>query len=410
MNNVQLEDLSLRDISLDTLPRLKELRERQFASRPEICIELPRLMTHYRKNLDNPDDSPELRAAKCLKYMLENKRPVIADNSLLAGTTTSKPVGVIMYPDFLALPIWPELETVSRRKKNPYGITREEIRELNFDIFPYWMDRTVQEVARKMYDNPRCIQVFERIAFFLSIKANSISHTIPDYSSVVRRGLKDIRQEAEAKEGALGTSDDDKSKADFYRSVQLVIDGVLTYANKLSHEADILAQIETDAKRKGELEKMRDICARVPGEESRTLQEGLNAIWICKVALHQENANIGFSLGRLDQVLYELYRQDIERGMTPSEAVELVGCFWLKIADHVPLVPETGEQLFGGSGSNQAITLGGVDMQGNDAVNDLTYIMLRATEILKLRDPNVNCRYHPEASQRDYLRRLCEVM
>jgi pyruvate formate-lyase/glycerol dehydratase family glycyl radical enzyme len=408
-SKVTLPDLSLQDITLDKLPRLKKLRERHFASRPEICIELPRLMTQYMETLDDPKDPPGLRAGKRLKYILENKRPIIESDNLLAGATTSKPVGVIMYPDFLALPIWPELETVSRRKKNPYGITTEEIEELNHRIFPYWMNRTVLEVARKRHGNPTCMQVMERIAFFLSTKASTISHTIPDYASVVNRGLKALWKEAESREAALGTSEQDKSKASFYQAVRLVIDGVLTYAGNLSREAGRLAGIEADPARKRELEIIKDICARVPGEKPQTFWEALNAIWICKVALHQENANIGLSLGRLDQVLYDLYRQEVERGLTAASAVELLGCFWLVIADHVPLVPETGEELFGGTGSNQAVTLGGVDLQGNDAVNDLTYLMLRTTELLKLRDPNVNCRYHPEVSPPEYLRRLCEV-
>ena len=159
MSKVTLDDLSLRDISLDSLPRLKELRAPHFPSHPEICVELPRLMTQYMKTMDDPDDSPELRVGKRLKYMLENKRPIIEGNNLLAGTTTTKPVGAILYPDFLALSIWPELETVHRRKKNPDGITPEEIEELNFEIFPYWLDRTVLEVGRKMYGNPPCQQV-----------------------------------------------------------------------------------------------------------------------------------------------------------------------------------------------------------------------------------------------------------
>ena len=409
MPRVTLKDTSLRDISLDNLERLKELRDRHFASRPEICVELPRLMMEYMKTRDDPGDPPELRAGKRLKYLLENKRRIIEDNNLLAGTTTTKPVGVIMYPDFLALSIWPELETVHRRKKNPYGITPEEIKELNFEIFPYWVDRTVQEVARKMYHNPPCQQVMERIVFFICSKPYAISHTIPDYDSVVNRGLKALKAEAGEKERALGTSEEDQNKAYFYQAVRLVIEGVLAFAKNLSREADRLAREESNTKRKQELEEMRDICARVPGEKSQTFREALNAIWICKIALHQENANVGLSLGRLDQVLYDLYRQDIDRGMTLSEAVELVGCFWLKIADHVPLVPETGEELFGGTGSNQAVTFGGVDSQGNDAVNDLTYVMLRATELLRLRDPNVNCRYHPQVSTPEYLRRLCEV-
>jgi len=50
-----------------------------------------------------------------------------------------------------------------------------------------------------------------------------------------------------------------------------------------------------------------------------------------------------------------------------------------------------------------------VDAEGRDAVNDLSYIMLRATELMQLRDPNLNARYHPEVSQHAYLRRLCEA-
>ncbi len=409
MSKVTISDLSLQHITLEALPRLKDLRDQHFASHPQICIELPRLMTTFMKNLHDPSDPPELLAAKRLKYVLENKRPLIETTNLLAGTTSTKETGVILYPDFLALSIWPELETVHSRKKNPYGINQEEIEELNFEIFPYWMERTVQEVARKLCGELPSQKIMERLAFFVCSKPVSISHTIPDYAAVVHRGLKAIMREAEEKEQAPGNSREDMAKAPFYQAVKLVGEGVIAYAKGLSFEAGRLADTEIEPARRKELEKMRDICARVPGEKSQTFQEALNAIWICKIALHQENANVGMSLGRLDQILYELYRQDIQHGMTLEEAVELVGCFWLKIADHVPLVPETGEELFGGTGSNQAVTLGGVDLQGNDAVNDLTYIMLRATELLRLRDPNVNCRYYPGVNSLAYLRRLCEV-
>jgi formate C-acetyltransferase len=360
-------------------------------------------------DVDNPEDLPELRAAKRLKYVLENKRAIIEDDNLLAGTTTQKPIGVILYPHLMALSIWPELDTVHRREKNPYDITPEEIKELNFKIFPYWMDKTVLEKARSRDNNPYCQRVMERLVFFSCYKANGISHAIPDYVSVVNRGLKALKAEAEEKERALVNSEQDQNRAYYYQAVKLVIEGVLAYAENLSREAARLARTEQDTKRKRELETMREICARIPGEKPQTFQEALNAIWICHIALHQENVNTALSLGRLDQILFDRYSEDIKRGMTLAEAVELVGCFWIKIADHVPLVPEAAEKLVGGAGSNQAVTLGGVDSQGYDAVNDLTYVMLKATELLCLRDPNVNCRYHPDNSPPEYLRRLCEV-
>ena len=120
-------------------------------------------------------------------------------------------------------------------------------------------------------------------------------------------------------------------------------------------------------------------------------------MWICWTALHLENPNVGLSLGRLDQILYDLYRKDIDnKTINIEKAIELISCLWLKIGDHVPTIPDAGEQLFGGTGSNQAITIGGVDKDGKDAVNDLTYVMLRATELMKLRDPNLNARYYQD--------------
>lgn len=95
--------------------------------------------------------------------------------------------------------------------------------------------------------------------------------------------------------------------------------------------------------------------------------------------------------------------------MTIDQAIELISCLWLKIGDHVPTIPDAGEQLFGGTGSNQAITIGGVDKEGKDAVNDLTYVMMRATELMRLRDPNLNARYYNGINSPEYLKRLCEV-
>ena len=70
MNKVTLADLSLRDISWENLPRLKELREHHFASRPEICIELPRLMTEYAKIMDNPNENSSAYKYRCFGYFL----------------------------------------------------------------------------------------------------------------------------------------------------------------------------------------------------------------------------------------------------------------------------------------------------------------------------------------------------
>ena len=113
MANVTLADIGLKNYTLDTLPRLKVLREECFKRKPEICIERAKYVTEYLRDLDDPADGPELRQAKKVAHFLRNKTPVIHDCNLLAGSTTTKALGAPLFPEFLALTLWPELETVS---------------------------------------------------------------------------------------------------------------------------------------------------------------------------------------------------------------------------------------------------------------------------------------------------------
>ncbi len=187
--------------------------------------------------------------------------------------------------------------------------------------------------------------------------------------------------------------------------------GVIAYAQNLGKKAAGLAAKEQDPFRKENFRKMAALCARVPAKPARTFREAVNCIWIVQVAIHAENINMAMSPGRLDQILYEYYKKDIDKGiLTVKEAMELVGCLWLKLNDNANLVPETAEELFGGAGTVPAVTVGGVDENGEDAVNDLTYIMLRVTELLKTRDPSLNARYHYEKNAEEYRDRVAEVI
>jgi len=432
MASITLKSVSLEDYRFSE--RVQNLKDIYFRALPEICTERSVLITRYHveNGLLNKERISILDKAKAYKYVLENRAPIVSntkayekgmkpfpivENSLFAGSTTSKFKGVPLYPEYLALAIWPELWTISKRERNPYHISDSEVRELNLSVFPHWIENNITELTRK-----RCyeenykkygrenyapgMKLLERLVFFIASKPNCISHTIPDFSRVINEGLHGII--ADAMERRLLS--ENEQKKEFYTAVIEVLEGIIAYSNNLAAKAREEAGNEANPARKQELLDIADIYDRIPEQPSRTFREGLTAVWICWIALHLENANVGLSLGRLDQLLYDLYRNDIDsKNLTVDEAIELLCCLWLKIGDHVPTVPEAGEQLFGGTGSNQAITIGGVDKEGKDAVNDLTYIMLRAIELMRLRDPNLNARYFIGVNSRDYLKRLCEV-
>ncbi|WP_054700449.1 pyruvate formate lyase family protein [Desulfosarcina cetonica] len=408
-----LKDIGLAEYTLERLPRLAELRRLAFSRKPEICIERARYVTKYLKYRDDPKDSPELRQAKKVSHFLRRKRPCFPDRNLLAGTTTSKPLGAPLFPEFFALALWPELETVSTRQKNPQILSSEDAHELNQLIFPFWMDRSVLEVAKTRFENPACLKLFESLVFFIAGKAGCISHCVPTYVPMLEKGLSGLIAEAAAREteAAKAAGGENAPTVQFYRAIQIALQGIIEYATHLAEEADHLAGVSDDPELKREYAEMAAVCRQVPAQPARTFREAVNAIWICQVGIHAENINMAMSPGRLDQVLYPYYRRDMDAGrLDIAGAVELIGCLWLKLADNVIMVPEASEEMFGGAGTVPAVTLGGVDRDGEDAVNDLTYILLRVTELLKVRDPNVNARYDYEKNPQAYRDRVSAVI
>jgi formate C-acetyltransferase len=415
MGAVTLQDIRLTEYNLENLPLLKQLREGLFNEKPKVCIERARYYTEYLRDMSSDREPAEIRYANAANYFLSKKAPLFFDDNLLAGTTTSKPFGAPVYPEWTGMTIWPELDTISAREKNPLILSKKEAEELNFDIYPYWMERNILEYTRKKHNNPECMRIFERIVFFIASKAGCISHTVPDYRVALDKGVEYIIEQAASRETELrkdeNLSEENKQKLGFYQAVQIAMQGVIAYAQNLGKKAAGLAAKEEDPFRKENFRKMAALCARVPAKPARTFREAINCIWIVQVAIHAENINMAMSPGRLDQILYEYYRKDIDKGiLTVKKAMELVGCLWLKLNDNANLVPETAEELFGGAGTVPAVTVGGVDENGEDAVNDLTYIMLRVTELLKTRDPSLNARYHYEKNAEEYRDRVAEVI
>jgi len=416
-----LNDPYLSEYCIEDFPRLQFFLDRHFNQMPEVCVERPQILTQwYRENgFENDNEGnpwfSELRQAEVFKHLMSKKKPVIPERELVAGTTTSKePTGVVFYPDAQGAMFWGELKSIENRLLNPYKITDEEAEILHNEVFPFWAKRNFREWVRDKYDKPLCLQIDERWVYYFVWKSVGISHTVPDYPKILKVGTLGIIKEITNKIEKLSKSDSEKINS--LKSMKLTLEGINIYSDNLSKEAGRLADLEKDPERKIELKKIESICKKVPHNPAETLDEAVNVLWIIWVGIHMENTNTGLSLGRLDQWLQPCFENDMAKLKTEEEksfylkhAIEIVGCFFMRGTDHLPLVPDIGNYLFGGSSSDQAITLGGVTPDGEDGVCDMTYIMLKVTEMLSIRDPNVNARFNLEKNSDTYLKRLCEV-
>lgn len=416
-----LPDPYLAGYSITDFPRLEAFLDAHFTVKPELCPERARLVTEWfaehgfeTRARDGQPWIPAARQAGAFKYLMERRVPRIRAHDLVAGTTTSKEIGVVLYPDLIGATIWGELFTLPERLLNPYEVSSETREVLHHEVFPFWARRNLKEWVRAEHGDPLCQQLDDRFAIYFLWKTVALSHTIPDFPRVLREGTGGIIAEVAAR--VTEEAGAEPAQRAEWEAMIACLEGLNAYARHLAEEAARQAGACADPARRAELERLAEICAKVPMRPAETLDEAVNATWLTWVALHMENTNAGLSLGRLDQWWQPYFEHDMatlatdaERAAYIKHALELCGCFFMRCTDHLPLIPDIGNYLFGGSSSDQAITLGGVTPAGTDAVCDMTYLLLKVTEMLNIRDPNVNARYHLDHNSAAYLKRLCEV-
>jgi len=416
---LHLPDPYLSQYGLDDFPLLRSFLDQHLAKNPEVCAERPATLTAWHREYGFETDAsgapwdPLKRQSEAFAHLMRSKTPVIRDGDPLPGTTTSIPTtGSVVFPDAQGLMIWGELDSLDKRMLIPFDISAQTAETLHHDVFPYWIHRNFREWVRAEHGEQLSQQVDERWVAYFVWKSIGISHTVPDFGPILQNGTTGvIARLRDARESAA----DAEARAT-HTAMIVCLQGVEAYAAHLATHAFERAAQTSDPGRAAELSELAEICGRVPRHGARTLHEALTSIWLLWVALHNENADTGLSLGRLDQVLQPYFDADLRNASTDDEraglirrAIELCGAFFMRCTDHFPLSPDIGNYLFGGASSTQALTLGGVTREGDDAVNDMTYILLKVTEMLSIRDVNVNARFKSGVNTDAYLRRLCEV-
>jgi trans-4-hydroxy-L-proline dehydratase len=219
-------------------------------------------------------------------------------------------------------------------------------------------------------------------------------HLIPDYPQVLQRGWQAIQAEADAIAADGGQP---AAKRDLARAISICAEGVRTFGERYAHEAERLASREADPARREELEQIAAICRTVPWEPARTFPEALQSLWLTHILLliAESYPGPGVSPGRIDQYLWPYYQADLEAGrLSRDQAREWLQCLWIKHNYAYDYQGWVGTNQGINASFGQLITLGGIDEQGRDASNDLTYLILDVIEEMNLLEPKPNVRLH----------------
>ncbi len=218
-------------------------------------------------------------------------------------------------------------------------------------------------------------------------------HLIPDYPRALKLGLKGLVEHFRK----LSAETSDRAHKEFLEALIICCEGAREFAARYAAEARRLASECDDPARRAELEEIGRICEKVPWEPPETFHEALQALWFIHmlVMVQESYPGPGLSPGRIDQYLYPYYKADIDGGrLTRAQAKELLDCWWIKPNYAYDFMYRVMRIRGITSGYGQLITIGGHGPDGEDASNELTWLMLDVIEEMNLLEPKPNVRLH----------------
>ncbi len=232
-------------------------------------------------------------------------------------------------------------------------------------------------------------------------------HLIPDYAVVLQKGWKGIHAELQESYSNLADHDKKGSKGSQLRAMITSATLPRDLADAYAKTCQQLFEEETDSERQTELRAMATINQLVPWEPATSFWEAVQALWLTHMlVISDENyPGPGTSFGRIDQYLFPFWQSSIENGMDREFGKEILKCFWMHCNTAYDAMIRTGGNQGITAGYGQLLTLAGMDADGNDCANDLTYAILEVIdEMSPILEPKPNIRIHRNTPEKLYNR------
>lgn len=388
--------------------RMKEFREEVLDEKPYIDAQRAILATlAYKENLNQPR---VMVRAKMLEKVLDNMSIYIEDKSLLAGNQATKNRNAPIFPEYTMEFVMKELDQFEKRDGDVFYIT-EKTKEQLREIAPFWQNNNLRARGEALL--PEEVRVFmETGVFGMEGKLNAgDAHLAVNYERILKDGLRGYEKRVKEYKASLDlTNPESIDKYCFYNAVLIVLEAVRNFANRYSVLAQDLAEKELNQERKIELLEISRICSKVPYEPAETFREAVQSVWFIQLILQIESNGHSLSYGRFDQYMYPYYNRDIKNDtIKESEALELLTCLWIKTLTINKVRSQAHTLSSAGSPMYQNVTIAGQTIDKKDAVNDLSFLVLKSVAQTRLTQPNLTVRYHKNINKH-FLDECVEVM
>ncbi len=371
--------------------RITQLRNQSLEAVPAISLERAQLLTEFYLSGRACGKSVPVTRALAFDYILTNKRICINPGELIVGERGPYPKGTPTYPEICTHTLQ-DFTILSGREKIPFLVGDDERELQEQTIRPYWHERSIREKIFEVV-SPEWQTAYTAGVFTEFMEQRAPGHTVLD-DKIYRKGMLDFISEIETTRRHLDFDFDNDPDActrdEHLQAMAIAAQALIDYAGRHAAELDKLAKTEKSATRRAELNTMAAICRKVPAQKPDTFWETLQYYWFVHLGVITElNTWDSFNPGRLDQHLLPFYQNDLATGRLSRDQIrELLQAFWIKF-NNQPAPPKVGVTARESNTYTDfcLINIGGVDAAGNDASNELSYLLLDVIEELRLLQP-----------------------
>lgn len=226
-----------------------------------------------------------------------------------------------------------------------------------------------------------------------------ISHTTVGFEKVLDSGYQGLRKEIQERLERGGL---DESGTDLLKSMLLVIEAAGVWNQRYIDELARMKEESGSEEEKQFFQTNIDVMERVPEMPPRNFREAVQSLWSLYAFMRIMGNWSG--LGRLDRMWGKYLEKDLKEGsLTLDDARELIAHFWIKGTEWFGVPNPTGDAQF-----YQNVILSGIDKNGKDVTNDVTYLILDVIEELHISDFPTAVRLNARTPDKLY-RKIAEV-
>ena len=380
--------------------RIRSLKEKTLSARRFLSLDQAKIITRVYK--DNEDLPVNLKRARSLSGSLHEIPITIDPDEIIVGNRSPGIRAGVVFPEAGISWLTNEIETLPTRPQDQFEVTKEDISYFHEVIAPYWLGKTLEDSIYSSYGKE--IREIEKVVK-INQKDHAQGHICPDVATWLRYGPAGLLK---ITEDYLSLSDD--SKKEFYTGVTISLKAVCQFMIRYSELAEGMASGESSEETRNGLNEIALTCKNLAENPPSTFREAVQSVWFLFVTLHMESNASSFSPGRMDQYLYPYFIEDLRTGKIDLPgALEIIEALFIKFNQIVYLRNTHSAKYFAGFPIGFNTVIGGQTKDGKDATNDLSYLILKAEDHLRLPQPNLTARLH-KRSPEDFINECTRVI